>query len=129
MKKTRNNSGEALTAILVGLAVGCVVAWFSAAEKAQQRADVTGEDVAVFDMVKEEPAQSIGYPILGAAAGWGVSKLLDGGNNSKSNSRDNNVNIDSDGNVVVNIAGDTSTSVDTSNQNYNNDNSRDNITR
>lgn len=118
----KHKRGEALTIILIGLAIGCVVSYVTASKKAQELANATGHDVYVGDVIADEPVQSLTYPIVGAVAGWGVSKLMDGGaDRSKSSSQDNNVSINADGNVSVNISGNSSSRSDTRLDNRNED--------
>jgi len=120
-----SKSGEVLTLVLVGLAVGVAALWVDAYGRASERATKTGQYEYTWDHVKEEPAKAIGYPVLGAAAGWGVGKLLNsGGNGGRGDSRDNNVDINSDSYVVVNISGDSDIRNDNDVSNNNEDNSR-----
>lgn len=115
MKRNLKKRGEVMLAILIGLAVGCVVTWVSASKKAQDLANESGREVAVGDVIVDNPGESLAYPMIGAAAGWGVSKLLAGGDNSKSSSQDNAVRISADGNVNVTISGNSSSRTDNRN--------------
>lgn len=76
-------SGEVLTAILIGLALGGVLSVVRYNSWAQATANLRGTEIGVGDYVAERPLEAIGYPVLGAAAGWGVGELLDGGDDDE----------------------------------------------
>lgn len=73
----KSNSGEVVTLILVGLAIGTVATIISGNRWAQQRANTLGAPVGLGAYVSENPVQAIAYPVIGAAAGWGISALTE----------------------------------------------------
>ena len=106
--RANSRSGEVLTLVLVGVAFGVAALWVDAYNRANERAEQVGGYVYTWDMVKEEPGKAIAYPVIGAAAGWGVGKLLDSGDGGGGSSRDNNIDIDAEGGVYVTVSGDSS---------------------
>lgn len=110
--KASNRSGEVMTIMLVGLAFGVAALWIDAYGRANERAEQVGGYVYTWDMVKEDPVKAVSYPVIGAAAGWGVGKLLDAGEGGGGSSRDNNIDIDSEGGVYVTVSGDSSVQTD-----------------
>ena len=104
---SNKRSGEVLTLVLVGLAVGVAAMWVDAYGRAHEKASKTGQYEYTWDHVKDDPVKAIGYPVLGAAAGWGVGKLLDSGDSNSRSSRDNHIDIDATGGVVLNVSGDS----------------------
>lgn len=79
----RKTSGEVLTAILIGLALGGVLSVVRYNAWAQQAANLRGVEIGVADYMSEKPLEAFGYPVLGAAAGWGVGELLDSGDDDE----------------------------------------------
>lgn len=77
-------SGEIVTAVLVGLALGITAAVVHYNGYAQKRANETGMEFGATDYMAESPATAFGLPIGGALLGAGVGALIDGVSNSKS---------------------------------------------
>lgn len=101
----RAKSGEILTVVLIGLALGSVISVVRYNQWAQQTANLRGVEIGAGDYVAERPLEAIGYPILGAAAGWGVGELLDSGDDDDAAPRVPNVTVQSGRDSTVVIAG------------------------
>ena len=103
----RSNSGEVVTGLLIGLAVGAVMLFVGTGKQAQRIADTEGRAVSQWEVIMDQPGKSaltLGGP---AAAGAGLGYLVESFDNSKSS--DGNVNItsaDNSGNISINISGD-----------------------
>jgi len=95
----KRNAGEVITLILVGLAVGSVATMIRAHSWAQQRADELGAPVGAGAFFSERPVEAFGYPVLGAAAGWGISALAD--SSTKAESRAITVYAGRDSTIVI----------------------------
>ena len=100
----KKNSGEILTAVLIGLAVGVVASLVGANNYAQQRANLSGVPVGLGAYYAEKPMQAIGLPVLGAAAGWGVGALIED-DNDKDEPKIPTIQIQAQRDVIVTIAG------------------------
>ncbi|MCO6401335.1 MAG: hypothetical protein J5I99_08925 [Verrucomicrobia bacterium] len=92
-------SGEVITLVLVGLALGSVATMIRAHSWAQQRANEMGAPVGAGAFFSERPVEALSYPVLGAAAGWGISALAD--NSAKSESRSITIHAGRDSTVVI----------------------------
>ncbi|MCZ7593108.1 MAG: hypothetical protein M5U15_13665 [Kiritimatiellae bacterium] len=79
----KSNSGEVITMVLVGLAIGSLASVIRANSWAQQQANMLGTAVPVRAYIAEKPVEALALPALGAAAGWGLSELTS--NDGKSN--------------------------------------------
>jgi hypothetical protein len=101
-----SKSGEAMTFALIGLLVGAAMLYVNSGRTAQQMADATGKDTSQWDVIADEPGKSAATLLLPAAAGWGVGVMLDGvSGKSRGSSQDNNIRVNTDGNVNVTIIG------------------------
>jgi hypothetical protein len=108
----RRNSGEVVTGLLIGLAVGALIAFVRAGNYAQVRANQTGQDVSVFAYFQEQPGEAsvvvISPALAGAAIGWVMDEVTDDSKSSPSSQGSTaNVNVTGENNVV-NIRGDES---------------------
>ena len=103
----RSNSGEVVTGLLIGLAVGAVMLFVGTGKQAQRIADTEGRAVSQWEVIMQQPGKSaltLGGP---AAAGAGLGYLVESLDNSKSS--DGNLNItatENSGNISINISGD-----------------------
>jgi len=101
-----SKSGEAMTFALIGLLVGAAMLYVNSGSTAQQMADATGKDTSQWDVIAEQPGKSAATLLLPAAAGWGVGVILDSASGkSGGSSQDNNIRVNTDGNVNVTIIG------------------------
>lgn len=99
-----HKSGEATTLALVGLLIGAAMLYINTGAEAQRRADLSGRDVHQFEVIQEQPGTSAATLLLPAAAGWGVGYMLDEiSGKSSSSSRDTHINVESDGDVDINV--------------------------
>lgn len=101
----KKNSGEVLTLILVGLALGGVATIIRANSWAQDRANTLGAPVSVGLFFAEKPVEAIAYPLVGAAAGWGIGELVDQNNNDDSTSQPRPITVVSGRDSTVVISG------------------------
>jgi flagellar basal body-associated protein FliL len=107
--KRNHQSGEVLTACLIGLAIGAVAALVHYNSFAQQRANELGMEYGAADYFAESPVTAIGLPIAGALAGAGVGALINGFNNdnndSSSSTREINIHAEEgqEGEITVNM--------------------------
>jgi hypothetical protein len=118
----RSNSGEVVTGLLIGLAVGAAMLFVGTGKQAQRLADTEGRAVSQWEVIMQQPGKSaltLGGP---AAAGAGLGYLVESLDNSKSS--DGNVTVsvpDNRGNVSVSIIGDQDNdTISTSTPNNNN---------
>jgi len=101
-----SKSGEAMTFALIGLLVGAAMLYVNSGSTAQQMADATGKDTSQWEVISNEPGKSAATLLLPAAAGWGVGVILDSASGkSGGSSQDNNIRVNTDGNVNVTIIG------------------------
>ena len=102
-----SKSGEAIVGLLVGLALGATMLYVNTGNKAQVMANEMGVEVSQFDVIVEEPGKSAATILLPAAAGWGVGFALDelSGKSDKSSEQNNNVRVNTEGDVNVSIIG------------------------
>jgi len=101
-----SKSGEAMTFALIGLLVGAAMLYVNSGSTAQQMADATGKDTSQWDVIAEQPGKSAATLLLPAAAGWGIGVILDSASGkSGGSSQDNNIRVNTDGNVNVTIIG------------------------
>jgi hypothetical protein len=101
-------SGEIVTGLLIGLAVGLASLWVVAHNDAVTRSNATNAPADRFDYVRENPGRStviVAAPTAaGLGIGWLVESLKDGGS---SGNRNNDIVVnDNRGNVSISIRGD-----------------------
>ena len=105
-----NNRGEVVTGLLIGLAVGGIIWLVNANNYAADKANREGGTVYFSEYAKDEPGESalmvFGPAAAGAGIGWVLDALSGGGKGGSS--RDNNIDIDSEGGVYVTVSGDSS---------------------
>ena len=95
-------SGEVFTIVLIGLALGGVLSAVRYNQWAQNEANLRGMEIGVGDYIAERPLEAIGYPVLGAVAGWGVGAILDdGGDDEPDQPRDVVITSGRDSTVVI----------------------------
>jgi hypothetical protein len=100
-----DKSGEVVLGLLVGLAIGVAALVINAGGEAQMRADASGREVALMDVIVDEPGKSaltvFGPAAAGAGIGWALEEMS-GGNSG--NQRNTSINIDgNEGTVSVNV--------------------------
>jgi len=101
-----SKSGEAMTFALIGLLVGAAMLYVNSGSTAQQMADATGKDTSQWEVIAEQPGKSAATLLLPAAAGWGVGVILDSASGkSGGSSQDNNIRVNTDGNVNITVIG------------------------
>lgn len=109
----KHKSGEAiLGGIIIGAIVGAIILVIDAGNTAQDIANRTGIATSPLEVIADDPggsALSLAAPaVAGAGIGWIVDELS-GKNDSKSNSRDNNISVSGEDNDVnITIDGDDS---------------------
>lgn len=109
-----NKRGEVVTGLLIGLAVGGIIWLVNANNYAAEKANKQGGTVYFSEYAKDEPAESALVVFGPAAAGAGVGWLLDAisGDKGGGSSRDNNIDIRSNGGVSVVVSGDSEVTTD-----------------
>lgn len=109
-----NKRGEVVTGLLIGLAVGGIIWLVNANNYAAEKANQQGGTVYFSEYAKDEPAESALVVFGPAAAGAGVGWLLDAisGDKGGGSSRDNNIDIRSNGGVSVVVSGDSEVTTD-----------------
>lgn len=109
-----NKRGEVVTGLLIGLAVGGIIWLVNANNYAAEKANKQGGTVYFSEYAKDEPAESALVVFGPAAAGAGVGWLLDAisGDKDGGSSRDNNIDIRSNGGVSVVVSGDSEVTTD-----------------
>ena len=108
-----NKRGEVVTGLLIGLAVGGIIWLVNANNYAAEKANKQGGTVYFSEYAKDEPAESALVVFGPAAAGAGVGWLLDAISGDKGgSSRDNNIDIRSNGGVSVVVSGDSDVRTD-----------------
>jgi hypothetical protein len=101
-----SKSGEAMTFALIGLLVGAAMLYVNSGSTAQQMADATGKDTSQWEVISNDPGKSAATLLLPAAAGWGVGVILDSASGkSGGSSQDNNIRVNTDGNVNISVIG------------------------
>jgi hypothetical protein len=101
-----SKSGEAATFALIGLLIGAAMLYVNSGSTAQQMADATGKDTSQWEVISNEPGKSAATLLLPAAAGWGVGVMLDSvSGKSGGSSQDNNIRVNTDGNVNISVIG------------------------
>jgi hypothetical protein len=101
-----SKSGEAMTFALIGLLIGAAMLYVNSGSTAQQMADATGKDTSQWEVISNEPGKSAATLLLPAAAGWGVGVMLDSvSGKSGGSSQDNNIRVNTDGNVNISVIG------------------------
>ena len=116
----KRNSGEVVIGLLIGLAIGGIMAFMAASNEAQEVANATGQEQEVLPRVEWSKVLVTGA--AGAGIGWAVDQLggdSGGGRNTSINVKDN------DGNVNINVGDsseDNDSTVRTDNADSNNSN-------
>jgi len=102
----RNNSGEVVTGLLIGLAVGAIMLFVGTGKQAQRLADAEGRAVSQWEVIMQQPGKSALTLTGPAAAGAGLGYLVESFDNSKSSEGNVNINIpNNQGNVSVEVTG------------------------
>lgn len=119
----RNNSGEVLIGLVVGLCLGVAALWITSGNYAQDRANELGREVSQTEYLSEKPGKSalivLGPAIAGAGVGWALDEMS-GSDKKTTIQNQTSVNVSGrDNNVSVN-SGDTTTRNDTRNDTSNN---------
>lgn len=114
----KNNSGEIMVGLLIGLLVGSVILAIDSSNEAQEIANSTGMATSPLEVVASQPGESaltvLGPAVAGAGVGWVIDQLGGNGDN-KHSSRDNEINVSGEDNAVnITISGDSDN--DTSNE-------------
>jgi hypothetical protein len=113
-----NKRGDVLIGLLIGLAVGAAMLFVNSGETAQRMADSTGRDTSQWDVIANEPGKSTMTILAPAAAGAGIGFVLEeafGGKDKGGSSQDNNIRVNTEGNVNITVIGnqDNDTRMDT----------------
>ena len=98
-------SGEIVTGLLVGLAVGLSMLWVMAHNDAVERSNATGEAAQQFDFVRDNPTKSAVVVAVPTLAGGGIGMLVENlkGGNSKSERTEINITQTTgrDGTIII----------------------------
>jgi len=123
----KNNSGEIILGLLIGLGIGIAILTVESSNRAQEIANSTGMATSPLEVIAGEPGQSaltiFGPAVAGAGLGWVIDELGNDSSNDSGNSRDNTISVGGeDNNVSVTIIGDQdndSTNEDNDSDSYN----------
>lgn len=123
----KNNSGEIILGLLIGLGIGIAILTVESSNRAQEIANSTGMATSPLEVIAGEPGQSaltiFGPAVAGAGLGWVIDELGNDSSNDSGNSRDNTISVGGENNnISVSIVGDQdndSTNEDNDSDSYN----------
>jgi len=97
-----SKSGEVMTGLLIGLAVGAVMAFVAAKNEAKHQANLSGTEVSVMEVIKHEPGAYALKTATPAVAGAGLGWLIESINDKSTGDRyDYNITQNGDQSAVV----------------------------
>lgn len=98
-------SGEVVTAVLVGLALGVSALFIRYNQWGQKQANLSGQEITFGDYASQNPTETVLIPLSGAAMGWGIGLLLDNKESDSEQVEVPRINVSAERDALVVIGG------------------------